>query len=125
MSVMNIKRKQAGVGLIEVLIAVMVLVLGLTALMKFQGEMLQSGTVSQQRSEALSLAQRKMDDLRGFTTLYAPAAAPTWSAGMTTAMAYAYIDDNTGGKMAPGAQTGSLNATNNNGLSISNNTTYN
>lgn len=59
-------KRQRGVGLIEVLIAMLVFAVGAVALVKLQGELIQGGSNANARSVALSIAQEKLDDLRAF-----------------------------------------------------------
>lgn len=61
--------RQQGFGLTEALIAVVVLGFGILAIVKLQGNFLKGGTESKARTVALSLAQEKLDDLRGFEQL--------------------------------------------------------
>ena len=59
-----ISKKQNGVGLIEVLIATVVIAIGLLAVASLQGEFLSSSGGSKIRSEALTLAQQKIEELK-------------------------------------------------------------
>ncbi len=69
------KNKQLGVGLIEVLIATVVIALGLLAVASMQGTFIASSGESKTRAEALVIAERRMEELRNmmqvgdFTTL--------------------------------------------------------
>ena len=69
------KNKQLGVGLIEVLIATVVIALGLLAVASMQGTFISSSGESKTRAEALVIAERRMEELRNmmqvgdFTTL--------------------------------------------------------
>ncbi|MBE0469474.1 MAG: hypothetical protein IBX55_08230 [Methyloprofundus sp.] len=56
--------KQKGVGLIEVLIATVVIALGLLAVASMQGTFLSSSGESKTRAEALVIAERQMESLR-------------------------------------------------------------
>ena len=59
-----ISKKQNGVGLIEVLIATVVIAIGLLAVASLQGGFLSSSGGSKIRSEALTLAQQKIEELK-------------------------------------------------------------
>lgn len=63
------KTKQQGIGLLEALIAFLVVGIGIAALIKLEGVFLQSGSESKARTVALNLAQEKLDDLKSFTQL--------------------------------------------------------
>ncbi len=56
-----------GFSLIEVMVALLVLAMGVLAVVKLQGVLIQSASDSTQRAVAVSLAQQKIDDLRSFT----------------------------------------------------------
>lgn len=71
--------KQRGFGLIEVLIACLVLGIGMAALVKLESLYLQASRLSKARSIALNLAQQKLDDLKGFSQLTASANQFTYS----------------------------------------------
>lgn len=60
------KRTHHGFSLIEVLIAMVVMALGLIAIATFQTDLLSSSGTNKARSEALSLAQAKLDELRNY-----------------------------------------------------------
>lgn len=60
---MKIRRNQ-GIGLIEALIATVVIAVGLVALASMQGNFLSSSSDSKTRSEALVLAKQKIEELR-------------------------------------------------------------
>jgi len=59
-----IQKKQNGVGLIEVLIATVVIAIGLLAVASLQGGFISSSGDSKIRSEALTLAEQKTEELR-------------------------------------------------------------
>lgn len=61
-------RLQAGSGLLEVLIAVVILSIGVLALGRFQGASLQDAVASRNRSQALTLARQTLAGMRSFTT---------------------------------------------------------
>jgi len=100
---------QRGFTLIEVMIAAIVLAVGLLGLAKFQAELTRSASATKERTVALALAEKKVEDLRAFSQKNKPVDAAgndiNWSAGDTTGvMAYEYIADNEGGRLIPGAQ---------------------
>ena len=63
------RRRQRGVGMIEVLIALVVVAFGLLALAHFQVELVRNGSDSKRRTTAVNLAMQKIEDLRSFTRL--------------------------------------------------------
>ncbi len=63
---------QLGAGLIEVLVAVLVLAVGLLAMGKMNGLLIRDGGTANNRAIAISLAQQKIDDLRSFKWLKDP-----------------------------------------------------
>lgn len=93
---MKIKLYQSGVSLIEVLIALLVLGIGITAIAQLQGSFFLSGSSSQAKNVAMQLAQEKIDDLRGFTQIVPDDTSPSslvpvaWTSA-STAMSYNYI----------------------------------
>jgi len=84
--------KQRGVGLIEALIAFLVVGIGIAALVKLEGTFLQSSSESKARTVALGLAQEKLDDLKGFVQIDADA----------NKFDYMDIGANTGGALSGG-----------------------
>jgi len=58
--------QQRGVGLIGVLVAAVVFAVGITAVVQLQGTFFKSSSAANARSIAMSIAQEKIDDLRGF-----------------------------------------------------------
>ena len=70
---MNRKTTQAGFGLIEILITLVVLGVGLIAIANLQGKLFQNSAAARDRVAALNLAQKKLEDLRNFTQLEAGA----------------------------------------------------
>lgn len=70
---MNRKTTQAGFGLIEILITLVVLGVGLIAIANLQGKLFQNSAAARDRVAALNLAQQKLEDLRNFTQLEAGA----------------------------------------------------
>ena len=63
--------RQAGIFLIEALVALVILGVGMIALVKFQATLANSGAVAKQRSEATMLGQREIEALRGFVSVTA------------------------------------------------------
>jgi len=111
-----------GFSLIEVMIAVFVLSVGILAVAKFQGTLLQSGSETKAKTAALTLAEQKIDDLRSFGQITAgtdcSGATCSWPAFTASElnskpMAFAYIDENEGGRLAPNT-TFNLNFNNEN-----------
>ncbi len=94
----NIKTK--GFSLIEVMIALVILAVGILGISILQGTVIKNSTNANQRSVAVSLAQKKIDDLKSFVKL---TSSDTWTAGASTSnltaasLAYSHIDDNKGG----------------------------
>lgn len=83
---MNKKHTQAGFGLIEILITLVVLGVGLIAIANLQGKLFQNSADARDKVAAVNLAQKKLEDLRNFSQLQAGAD-----------FGYAEIDDNSGG----------------------------
>ena len=69
---LNRRRCQAGVTLIEALVALMVMSFGMVALVALLGNLRRSTDVGKQRSEAMRLAQAEMAQMRAFSTLSKP-----------------------------------------------------
>ncbi|MCW8918654.1 MAG: prepilin-type N-terminal cleavage/methylation domain-containing protein [Gammaproteobacteria bacterium] len=61
-------KKMSGFSLIEALIALVVLSFGLLAVAKFQSTLVAGSAYSKARSEAVQLAQQKLDELRTYST---------------------------------------------------------
>ncbi len=64
MKISNRVRKQSGVGLIEILIVLVVLVLAWAAIAALQGRLMSGTSVSKARNEALELAREKTEEMR-------------------------------------------------------------
>jgi len=64
----NIILKNKGIGLIEVLIATVVIAVGLLAVASLQGELMGTSGLSKTRSEAISLCDTKLEQLRDTLT---------------------------------------------------------
>jgi len=62
-------RSTRGVALIDALVALAVLAIGLLALAQFQGGMLASSSLSKARSEAVQLAEDKIEELRNLAVV--------------------------------------------------------
>lgn len=60
------QRFQFGTGLIEVLVAILVLAVGMLGMSKLNALLIRDGGTANNRAIAVSLAQEKLDDLRGF-----------------------------------------------------------
>ncbi|MGZ4959177.1 MAG: type IV pilus modification PilV family protein, partial [Methylomonas sp.] len=103
---MNIKKSQQGIGLIEALIAAIVFAVGIAAVVQLQGKFFKSSSASNARSIATSIAEEKLEDLRGFV-----------SQSTDTANNFYTIADNVGGRCVTGTVSGTsctrvLSATN-------------
>ncbi len=61
-------KANTGFSLIEALISLAVLSFGLLAIASFQGSLVIGSGYNKTRSEAMALAQQKLDDIRGYTT---------------------------------------------------------
>lgn len=66
-------RFQTGTGLIEVLVAILVLAVGMLGMSKLNALLIRDGGTANNRALAVSLAQEKLDDLRGFKWINAAA----------------------------------------------------
>lgn len=62
-------KSNIGMTLIEVLIALAILATGVIVLVKFQGDLLRNVSQSQQQSEAMVIAEGKMDELRNYSVI--------------------------------------------------------
>lgn len=92
---MSPRHRQAGIGLIEVLITLLVISVGLIGHVTFQRVVFHSSTLATARATATQIAMNKLEDLRGFTTLHnAPGK-----------FAFQDIADNTGGTLQAGTVT--------------------
>ena len=61
--------KQNGVSLVEVLIALLVLMLGIAAIVRFQGGALESRGLISQNHEAIQIAEDRLEQLRDYEVL--------------------------------------------------------
>lgn len=64
--------KQKGIGLIEVLIAAVIFALGSIAIIQLQGKFFKSSGAAHAHSIAMTIAEEKLEDLRGFETISDP-----------------------------------------------------
>ncbi len=87
--------RQQGFGLIEVLVAFVVIAAGAAALVKLQGAFLTTTAESGAREAAMHLAETKLDDLRTFEVV----------STTTGKVAYQDIANNLGGNILAGTQT--------------------
>ena len=69
MKMINAPRFQKGVGLVEVLIAAVVIAVGLMAVAAFQSKLMLSSGQSKTRSEAQVFAERKIEELKNVVTV--------------------------------------------------------
>ena len=98
--ILNTPRRQRGLSLVEVFVALLVLSVGLIALAKLQVDLVRGGSDAKARTAALNLVEEKIDDLRSFTVTQG---SGTWSnanSGTIKPMAWSYIDTNAGGRIA-------------------------
>ena len=66
-----ISQKQKGIGLIEVLIATVVIAIGLLAVAAFQTNLISGSGENKTRAQAMVLAEQKMEELRNNITVAA------------------------------------------------------
>jgi Tfp pilus assembly protein PilV len=71
MNYSTLRRRQAGFTLIEALIALLVMAFGMLSLSGMQLSLSRSADIAKQRTEAMRLAQRKIDEYRSFTSIAA------------------------------------------------------
>ncbi|MFZ2737079.1 MAG: hypothetical protein WBI20_13510 [Burkholderiaceae bacterium] len=88
-------RQQRGAGLIEVLVAILVLAVGMLAMGKMSGLLIRDGGTANNRAIAISLAQQKLDDLRSFKWVSFP--NPDGATCGSGIFCYSEIGNNTGG----------------------------
>lgn len=72
----NTRNRQAGVGLIEVLIAIVVFAVGLLAIASLQGTLVRSSSDAKARTVATHLAEGAIEQMRAFQTLNDTSAPP-------------------------------------------------
>lgn len=89
-----------GFTLVEVMLALLILALGILGISKLQGTLIKNTTDANQRAVAVSLAQKKIDDLRSYAELGLTGVSD-WACPGTplsaASLAYADIADNAGG----------------------------
>lgn len=97
----DIAFKNHGFSLIEVMLAVLVLGIGILAVSKLQGTLIQSGSNANSRSVAISLAERKIEDLRRYKGR--DAGGILWTSTLTSpaSIFFEQISDNEGGLIEP------------------------
>jgi len=99
---MKIKLSIKGFGLIEVMVALVILAVGILGISKLQGTLIRNSSDANQRAVALSIAQQKIDDLKSFAKLTVGTATDTvpdtWVPGISpNLLAFAHISNNKGG----------------------------
>jgi prepilin-type N-terminal cleavage/methylation domain-containing protein len=67
------RKSTAGFTLVEVIVALLILSTGILGLVRFQGTILANSSFSREHSEAVLIAQRKVEELRSYAAL-APSA---------------------------------------------------
>ena len=87
------RHHQHGIGLLEALIAVLVLSLGMLTVSRLQSHLRLGSDIARQRAEAVRLGQEDIEALRAFSVLAASGAARSY-AGITSASAS--VDASTG-----------------------------
>lgn len=93
--------RQAGFNLLEVVIGIAVFFIGLLALASLQGSLTRSMADAKVRSEASNLAERAIEQLRGFTTIAASTGVFDYTTGV---FGYGDIVDGTGTVTSNGVQ---------------------
>lgn len=92
-------RFQQGTGLIEVLVAILVLAVGMLGMSKLNALLIRDGGTANNRAIAVSLAQEKLDDLRGFKWI---SSTSSYGEGCGAGIfCFSEIATNTGGYEAP------------------------
>ena len=69
---------QRGIGLIEALLAFLVLSLGMLAIARLQSDLRSNAELARQRSEAVRIAQQEIETLRAYSVLTASAGARSY-----------------------------------------------
>lgn len=72
-SILHSRHRQSGFTLIEALIALLVMAFGMLSLSGMQLSLSRGADVAKQRTEAMRLAQRKIDEYRSYTSILAAA----------------------------------------------------
>ena len=75
---MSARRGQAGVSLLEALVALVVMAFGMLSLAAMQLNLSRSADIAKQRIEAMRIAQGRIEQARSFTDLNANAGAVDW-----------------------------------------------
>ena len=73
------RRRDAGISLIEALIAMVIMAGGLAGLLSMQTSLARSVDVSKQRGEAVRLAQQQIESMRSFTKMVATPGHLAWA----------------------------------------------
>jgi len=71
-------KKSKGFSFIEVLVTLLVISVGLLAISSFQGKLLKDNTMANQKSEAIIMAQQKIEELRNFEQVLSSAGKTTY-----------------------------------------------
>ena len=91
-------RHQGGFSLVEALFSALILAVALLGLAGFHAAAMQDGSLVKARSIAASLAQEKLDDLRGFTRLEDDATTTGVNECAAPTFCFSEIADNAGGR---------------------------
>ena len=78
------RQQQHGIGLLEALVALLVLSLGMLAIVRVQSHLRLGSEIARQRTEAVRLAQETLETQRAYAAIAASGSARSW-AGITTA----------------------------------------
>ena len=95
------RQGQAGLSLVEVFVALLVLSVGLIALAKLQVDLVRGGGDTRARAAALALAEQKIEDLRTFSRKTPDPPGETWESALASdgPMAWSFIEDDKGGRI--------------------------
>ena len=77
---------QRGIGLIEALLAFLVLSLGMLAIARLQSDLRSNAELARQRSEAVRIAQQEIETLRAYSVLTASAGARSYDQIVTSTL---------------------------------------
>lgn len=72
-------KQQRGIGLLEALVALLVLSLGMLAIVRGQSHLRLASDIARQRTEAVRLAQEALETQRSYAVIAAPSPARSWS----------------------------------------------